>query len=746
MHGIQLVRARRFGARLGEAFAGKNAARRRSLLIMALCSRARVGPGLAPLAAAYFAAELRREDELPWLLLGCALGAFITGFEGAALYAPAACALALIFYLTMDYITEKFPRFRLDAASRASLIAGFSVLLPGLTAAGYDPGAWLLALAAAICAALLAPALTAERVWWSAQVKLGAAACAITLCCAGLNIDPAPAAAFCALTAAAAGRGALTGAALGLICAFNGGGADAFSAVCLMGAAADLAPRNGPAGIWRALTGAAAYGALVTWLDVPFSIWPLIAATLHALLPQSFIARVSSAIAQPARRDGRLLQALRRRDESRLLALSDAFSTLSEACGASDPAFGEQQLINRMRAALCAGCTEYECCWPCANSGAVKLFCQLMTAAIECGGSPFRNGETPPDVMRLCRRGMTVPSRLGNLLADFAAQRHRRIRLMEARRLIAGQFGQAATVLNAMAAEQARPFIMRDGAAAHVQAALTDGGIPVRDVMALKLDALEINVELTVCWSRELMERAARVISAALDRPFSADNCSGKSAVFSPCGILRADAVCSALPADPDHPCGDSCLIRQLSGGRLFVALSDGMGSGEAAAEESLRVTTLMHSLVSAGMPRELAASTVNGVLLSRGGEELFATADMLLIDLETGRAEFTKLAASRSYIVRGDEVLTVEGGRLPLGILDEVRPGVINTRLRRGDAVFMMTDGVSDALNEPVLSDLMRSAVRAAPKSMAEVLINAAAARAPGRRDDMTAVCVTIA
>ena len=746
MHGIQLVRAKRFGARLGELFTGKNAARCRSLLIMALCSRARVGPGLAPFAAAYFAAELRREDELPGMLLGCALGSFVTGFDGAALYAPAACALALIFHLALDFVAAKLPRFRLDAASRASLIAGLSVLLPGLTAAGYAPGAWLMALAAAICAALLAPVLTADRVWWSAQVKLGAAACAMTLCCAGLNIDPVPVAALCALTAASAGRGALTGAALGLICAFAGGGAAAFSTVCLMGAAADLAPRSGPSGIWRALAGAAAYGALALWLEVPFSVFPLTAAALHALLPQSFIARLCRACAPPARRDGRLLQALRRRDEKRLRALSDAFSTLSEACGAGDPAFGEQQLITRMRAALCAGCAGYERCWPGANSGAVKLFCQLMTAAIECGGSPFRNGEVPPDIMRLCRRGMTVPNRLGSLLADFAAQRHRRIRLMEARRLIAGQFDQAAAVINAMAAEQARPFIMRDGAAAHVHAALADAGIPVRDVMALKLDALEITVELAIRWSRELMERAARVITAALDRPFSAANASGKSAVFSPGGLLRAEAVYSALPADPDHPCGDSCLIRELGGGQLFVALSDGMGSGEAAAEESLRVTTLMHSLVSAGMPRELAASTVNGVLLSRGGEELFATADMLLVDLETGRAEFTKLAASRSYIVRGGEVITVEGGRLPLGILDEVRPGVSSTRLRRGDVVFMMTDGVSDALSEAVLSDLMLSAVRAAPKAMAEVLINAAAARAPGRRDDMTAVCVSIA
>ena len=81
----------------------------------------------------------------------------------------------------------------------------------------------------------------------------------------------------------------------------------------------------------------------------------------------------------------------------------------------------------------------------------MKLFCQLMTAAIERGGAPFEDGQVPPDVMRLCRRGMTVPARLGNLLNDFAASRHRRLRLMESRQLLAGQFRRAAELLSAAA-------------------------------------------------------------------------------------------------------------------------------------------------------------------------------------------------------------------------------------------------------------------------------------------------------
>lgn len=744
MNKMVSLQARLWGGRLSGLLSGVGGVRLRAFCIMAVCARARIGPGLAPFAAAYFAAHMKKDDECAAMLAGCAAGAFITGFDGASLFAPAACALALIGHLLWEYASLLLHRPARDEPARCALTAGLAVLLPGLAAAGYDPAAWAVALISAIVAALLTPVCMVSDSWWHARAQLGSAAAALTLCIAGLGLDPTPAAAFCAMLAGAAGFGALTGAALGTICALSGG-LTAFAAVSMMGAASEIAPKNGPAGLWRALCAAAAYSAAALLPGAVFSPWPLAAAALHALIPPDHIQKLSQQLAPAVRRDGRLMRAVRRRDSRRLMAMSDAFGALSQVCGADDPAFGEQQLINRMRAALCAGCGRYAECWPGSNSGAVKLFCQLMTSAIECGGSPFRDGEVPPDIMRLCRRGMTVPSRLGSMLADFAAQRHRRIRLMEARRLIGAQFMQAAEALNAMAAEQARPCMLRDGEAAHVRQALENAAFPVRDVLAVRLDRLEITVELSVRWSRELAERAENVISACLERRFSADSVSGATAGFVPAGAFTADAVLSALPADPDRPCGDSCLIRQVNGS-LFVALSDGMGSGEAAAEESCRVVSLMHSMISAGLPRELAVSTVNGVLLSRGGEELFATADMLLVDLDTGRAEFTKLAACRSYIVRGGRATIIEGGRLPLGILDEVRPGMHTAKLSRGDVVFMLTDGVTDALPETVLIDLMLSTVQAAPRDMAQVIINAAAARSGRRRDDMTAVCVRIA
>ena len=743
IHAMDKTDLRRLVSGFTALFSGENAVKWQVFIAMAVCSRARVGPA-APFAAAYFAAGMNRPDTGPYMLAGCALGAFITGFDAAALMAPAACALALAIHMLIISLSARMDSLKTDPCSRAALTAGLATLLPALAAAGYSPGIWLGALACAIIAALTAPVLTAGDVWWCAPLRYLAAASVLTFSAAGTGLDPAPVAALCALCAAGAGRGALTGAALGAVCMFTGGGAAALGAVCIMGASADIAPECRFRIPLRAVIAAAAYGLTAFFMDMEFDPWLFAAAAAYVLIPAEFLQKIERSCAPPAKRDVRLIQALRQRDTDRLRSLSDAFSGLSDACGAGDPAFGEQQLITRMRAALCAGCSEYEKCWPGRDSGAVKLFCQLMTSAIESGGSPFQGGEVPPDIMRLCRRGMTVPSRLGALLNDFAAQRHRRIRLMEARRLIGAQFAQAAQILSHMSEAQMRPFMLRDGPAAHVKAALVNAGLPVRDVIAVKLDGTEITVELSSPWTKKRLDTAADTVSEGMDGAFMPVKVSGNTASFAPSGRFRASAAYSALPADPDHPCGDSCLIRSAPG-RIFVALSDGMGSGEAAAEESCRVTTLMHSLASAGLPRRLAASTVNGVLLSRGGEELFATADMLTVDLNTGHAEFTKMAACRSYIVRNGRIHPVEGGKLPLGILDDVTPGMQDAEVKKGDVIFMMTDGVADVLNENMLMEVMRRAAGATADEMARALIDAAAVRA-GRRDDMTAVCVKIA
>lgn len=715
----------------------------RAFFAMLLLSRARVGPGLAPFAAAYFSVSMESGPNLAALLAGCLTGAIITGVGPQSLFTPAACAVILTLWLLWDRLRHTKKGAHMDGSLFFPMAAGLGVMLPGLAAAGYDPQMWLMCLVWAMAASVMAMEKHLRLSMGLTSPGLALWSAAIITLAGSLGINPGPVAAMLSAFASGAGRGSAAGIILGAVCLMSGGHSSSLILAAFSGAAGDAAHALRPTQFWRTISSCLACAIVALWQGAPYI--SIILCALPAAVPKD-IREVILGVISPARTDGeQLAAAYRMRTQTQLHSLSDAFSELSAACGADDPAFGEQQLITSMRSALCSGCQEYPRCWPGHDSRGVKLFCQFMTAAIERGSSPFDGGEVSPEIMRLCRRGMLAPSRLGGMLADFAAQRHRRVRLMEARRLMSAEFSQAAELLNAMAQEQTSPVSVRSGAAARAKRQLSAEGLPVTNVTALFRDRLEIMVEAAEPWSVPRLKKAQSALKRALGRPFSPSATNLCRASFISGANFSAPAAASALPADPDLPSGDSHMVRDLGDGKVLIAISDGMGTGEAAAGESRRVLRLILSLLKAGIPRELSLSAINCVMLSRGGEEMFATVDMLIIDLSTGRAEFTKLSACRSYILRSGKIIRVEGGRLPLGILEKVEPARENLRLKNGDIIVMMTDGVADALPENILEDLMKSASEFSPAAMSEALVNAAAARAPRRRDDMTALCVKL-
>lgn len=207
---------------------------------------------------------------------------------------------------------------------------------------------------------------------------------------------------------------------------------------------------------------------------------------------------------------------------------------------------------------------------------------------------------------------------------------------------------------------------------------------------------------------------------------------------------LKAAWGTSCLSMEAGQPSGDSHLVRFLSDGRLMVLLADGMGSGEDAARESARSVRLLWRLLSAEVDIALALDTVNEWMLTLGLEDMFVTVDLCLIDLTTGRAEFLKLAASRSVVLRGAEKHIVEGGRLPLGVLEGVRPSVRTVELLPGDVLLMGTDGVMDLSETGRVEDELSGCTTLSPAELAEHAVRISEELA-GRRDDMTCVCVRI-
>lgn len=229
-------------------------------------------------------------------------------------------------------------------------------------------------------------------------------------------------------------------------------------------------------------------------------------------------------------------------------------------------------------------------------------------------------------------------------------------------------------------------------------------------------------------------------------RPCLRDGLLSTQALFEQTPALDIEVGAALRSRSGEEVAGDSYVSRTLPGGRHVLALSDGMGCGVSALQESHAALHLMVESLRAGYTRAQAIDVVNALMLMCTGSEMYATMDLCIFDLHNGEAAFEKLGACPSYVVRGGEVRSIGAEALPVGVLPDVEARSTRMTLREGDVLVMMTDGVADAY--PGGEEALRAAVaRLAwlhPQAVGEKLI-AAALEGGVAADDMAVLCAKV-
>ena len=189
-----------------------------------------------------------------------------------------------------------------------------------------------------------------------------------------------------------------------------------------------------------------------------------------------------------------------------------------------------------------------------------------------------------------------------------------------------------------------------------------------------------------------------------------------------------------------------------------MLALSDGMGKGRKAAEEStLTINTLLH-LMKAGFEPELALRMINSLLLIKSTEEIFSTMDLALLNLYTGKLRLFKIGAATTFLKRGTKVEALKVASLPLGMVEKISVDSLEVRLRKGDQIIIVSDGITDAGHESVGGDgqrqlpeeWMKEAIlnikSQDPQTIADLILNHAVQRyGLKEKDDMTVLTAVI-
>lgn len=398
--------------------------------------------------------------------------------------------------------------------------------------------------------------------------------------------------------------------------------------------------------------------------------------------------------------------------EERLLGFSKAFTALAKTFVRQEDAQEKKdvsKLVDTIAENVCQGCGMAHYCW---NEDLYRTYSMTFSALSYCEGKGrVTINQLPEDFRQLCARGDFFVETVNQVYEGYRRDRIWLGRLAECRELVSQQMTAVSDILSGLSGQLEVGYVFLEQAAQVLKDECAKEGIRLRDVRVLEeKNRYGRQVQLTFkgCGCRGICKsKILPLVKSTMNRPMvlkDPNTCHCEkdgvcTLYFYEVPAFSLTTATAFSSAEENQPVGDTTAFLETDKGMALMALSDGMGQGSGAAEESKTAIELLEQFTEAGFERDLAVKMINSALLLRKGEETYATLDICAVDLFDGRAEFIKLGAVSSYISRGGRILTVTAHTLPAGILQQVQIVKNEMLLKDGDMIFLLSDGVTEAL-----------------------------------------------
>ncbi len=301
-----------------------------------------------------------------------------------------------------------------------------------------------------------------------------------------------------------------------------------------------------------------------------------------------------------------------------------------------------------------------------------------------------------------CRRRESLSAAFTRCAKQRAQGRIRAARLFETRELLFSQMQFTEEILRTATDRLQLRFCAEQTRLA--MQVIEAGNYPFHTALAYYTPSHRLNIELYVDQGCRIdAEAVCESLSEATGRQlFYTDEdvaghekrlCIWETAPFglTCCGVQSA--------AQENQPCGDNYEQFTDGQGNTYLILSDGMGTGRQAALDSRIVLSNFKRLILTGVEWRTALSMVNSIMLTKSGEERFATLDCLRLDGETGEATMVKQGASPTLIWKDGKLVCYQSPSCPVGIAPRTEPFVKTISLNHGDVIVLLSDGVDPAL-----------------------------------------------
>ncbi|MBQ9144956.1 MAG: SpoIIE family protein phosphatase [Clostridia bacterium] len=411
----------------------------------------------------------------------------------------------------------------------------------------------------------------------------------------------------------------------------------------------------------------------------------------------------------------------------------------------------KNQLAKALAEHCCAGCERRGDCERMLGSSTAVVMYELIQRALEAGRLSLL--ETPSFLSEYCHKMKGVLATCGDMLEEYAerkatqdvADRSKSMMCEQLEglegmmRTLSGEVKQVAVYdtqreKKLMERLAHRNIWAKDAIIYHTGKAV-EGEVQPKRSVSLVVRKRDVEKEAL---GKTLEELLGKMVRTSLKN--QAGGWVSVQYVSAPAfGLVTGEAAHKKEGSDLS---GDTYSVLPLGTERVLLAICDGMGSGKGAKGGSEAAMSLVESFYSAGIADDVILPLINK-LLSVRNEESFQALDICVVNLQKGFADFIKLGAPESVVRHADRIEVVQGGALPLGILEQVEPKVCRVQLGKGDMIMMASDGISESIGVEGMVRVSEQNTTVNPSTLAHLAVEDALF--VDRKDDKTVLCARL-
>ncbi|WP_099158884.1 stage II sporulation protein E [Virgibacillus ndiopensis] len=502
---------------------------------------------------------------------------------------------------------------------------------------------------------------------------------------------------------------------------------------------------------------------------LPSIIESSIAILIFFLTPASFFKKLSRYIPgteEYTNEQEQYLQKVRNVTAKRVEQFSDVFEALSKSFSSNEEYPQEDAdrkretdyFLSQVTEKTCQTCFMKDRCW---QQQFDKTYSLMEDMKDDLTDDHDPNRKLMRDFENHCVKSKKVVDAMKEEMSFFEANQKLKKQVMESKRFVADQLQGVSEVMENFAKEILKERQHHENQEIQIVNALKHMGIDLEKLDIFRLDKGNVDIEMTVSfydYHGEGPKLIAPVLSDILNEmivvkqeeisPFPNGYCylsfgSAKEFVIET-GVANAAKGGGLIS-------GDSYTTIELGAGKYAMAISDGMGNGKRAHEESNETLRLLQQILQTGIPEKVAIKSINSILSLRSTDEMYATLDLAVINLHNAFVRFLKIGSTPSFIKRGEEMLKVEASNLPMGIIQEFDVDIVSEQLKSEDILIMMSDGIFDGPKHVENTDVwlkrkIREMKTDDPQEMADLLLEEVIRTRSGAIvDDMTVMVAKV-